>query len=229
MTLISCLWNNDICIIAGEGATCSDNCSKTDERLQKVYINRNSIVAFAGGVWLNEELKDRNYYVPNLIEDFQKEENVYENGIALAKELSSRLKKHNDKINCELFIAIKNENTYDLLIHNTIENSNIILSPNKNFSVHFSKHNEIANNWLNELFLNEWQVFFNVSKNDHFLYDEKLHTFENLSGLIKKFYSEAFKFNWIDAFVVGASVDIAVLNKNGVRFFQKENRSAYDY
>lgn len=229
MTLISCLWNKHLCIIAGEGATISDNCSKTDERMQKVFISRNSIVAFAGEVWLNEALKDRNYYVPNLIEDFQKEENVYENGNALANELSCRLKKHNEKIDCELFIALKNKDSYDLLLYQTFDSSVTVLKPNDYFSIHFSRHTELANKWLNELFHIEWHNFFNVTKYDHFFYDEQLHSVENLSDFIKKFYLEAFKFNVFDAFVIGKSVDIAVLNNSGVWFFQKENRSAYDY
>lgn len=41
----------------------SDNSKKTDERLRKVYINRQSIVAFAGEVWLNEVLKIKNYMI----------------------------------------------------------------------------------------------------------------------------------------------------------------------
>lgn len=229
MTLISCIWNKHLCIIAGEGATMSDNSKKTDERLLKVYINRQSIVAFAGEVWLNEVLKIKNYYVPNLIEDFQKEENVYENGIALANELSCRLKKHNDKIDCELFIAIRKNVSFDLLVYKTIDSTLTNLDSYDNFSKQFSRHTELANKWLNELFHIEWHNFFNVTKYDHFFYDEQLHSVENLSDFIKKFYLEAFKFNVFDAFVIGKSVDIAVLNNSGVWFFQKENRSAYDY
>lgn len=223
MTLISKLICNDFSITAGEGATVTDD-KKYDERLRKVYINKNSCVAFAGDNWINNALHEKGIYVSNTIEKFLGENYQFENCQEFSKKLIELLCKNNDKIDTELFITMNENgiiiNNYAKTIDKTIKK---ITDVENEFIVQFSRYPEGEYTSISNFFHKLWHDFFETEYEGRLVKNERLHTEENVCRFLYYFYRRVCKFSFFQNIVIGKTSDIVIFNVDRIDFFKKGN------
>ncbi|MFW5804835.1 MAG: hypothetical protein ACOCWG_06355 [bacterium] len=223
MTLITKLVGKNFSITAGEGCTVTDD-RKIDEKLRKVYINKNVCIAFAGENWINEELTGKNIFLANLIENL-----LYENEeVSDCKKLVFRflkwLKAQNSKLNSELFISGISKNDIQNIYVNTLKNSvNLYSVDNNTIKLNFSYHPSKEYKLLERHFFDMWENYFKLKTDGKLLFYNEIHTIENICKFLELFYSEVWRFSIVRSFSIGKSKDIAIISQNEAGFKNKEN------
>jgi len=223
MTLITHLVNKDFAVIAGEGCTMTDN-KLFDSKLRKVYLNHLCCVAFAGDVWITEDLAQQGIYVPNTIEKFLADKLHLEDCLSFGQAVTNVLIQNNQQLDTELFISMRLSDRIESGFIQTKDKTFCQLASEDNSLIlRFSKHTQLASKVLYDIFYDLWHYNSHTVNNRTLEFNPEIHTSAFISNVIDKFYERILKISILfDGFTVGKSWDIVLIEKTQIKFLKKK-------